>query len=70
MNKEIKEGSRVIQNRDGKNSPKGTVGVLERIEYIDSEEYYFVKTPEGDLIGPSVFSYWNEVEQPQQAASE
>jgi hypothetical protein len=59
MTKEVKEGTRVVQNRKGKSSPQGTVGVLERIEYIDSDEYYFVRTTEGELIGPSASSYWN-----------
>lgn len=57
---EIKEGTRVIQNRDGRSSLKGTVGILEKIEFIDSDEYYLVRTPEGGLIGPSASSYWDE----------
>lgn len=55
-------GDDVIANRDGKTFTKGTKGTIERLGTIDSEVYIFVRTEDGQLIGPSVESYWNSTE--------
>jgi hypothetical protein len=53
-----KVGDDVIAIRKGSSFEKDTVGKLMRQGGIDSENYYFVETNDGRMIGPSLEDYW------------